>query len=340
MPTLSYRQPGLVLEIGSAASRSQVADLQRDLRALGYLRRGIDGDFGPGTARAVRALQHDLLRNSGGGSDGKAPVRVVDYNRGRVAGVTGKVDQKLVECIAEMLDDARFPKLPAAQDPAEENRKVAVRIAALPPTRVPTPFLVAVLKQESGLMHYAVPRGSDTDSFIVVGTDTNAGDPDVITSRGYGAGQYTLFHHPPRPEEVSGFMLDPGKNVERAAAHLREKLDGFVNGPTSKADDRIAEIGTGPLRLCKHAPSDPRYMTDCRACCTAAGTRSIRPGLPVLPGSSTKWEPTQYYAKASYDGVPVREKLGCDWPYAVRRYNGGGINSYHYQVKILKNLAG
>jgi len=340
MPTLSYRQPGLVIAVDSPGSHPQVCDLQRDLRALGYLRRGIDGAFGSGTERAVKALQHDLLNNAGKGSDGSAPVRVLDYNRGRVSAVTGRVDQSLVECISDILDDANFPRLPFSKDPAGDNRKIAVQIAALPSTRVPTPYLVAILKQESGLLHYVVPHGTDEDDFVVVGTDTNSGDPDVITSRGYGAGQFTLFHHPPRPEEVAGPILDPGHNVDRAASLLRDKFDGFVAGPTSTADDRIAEIGRGPLRLCKYEPSDPRYMTDCRACAAAAGSRSIRPGLPVFPGSGTPWAPTQYYASASYDGVPVREKIGCDWPYAVRRYNGGGINSYHYQVKVLKNLAG
>lgn len=340
MPVLSYRQPGLVLAVDSPAARQQVCDLQHDLRSLGYLRRGIDGAFGPGTQQAVRALQFDLLHNAGTGSDGSAPVRVVDYNRGRVAAVDGRVDQSLVEVISDILDDARFPKLPFSKTPAADNQKIAIQIAALPSTRVPTPYLVAILKQESGMMHFVVPAGADQDDFVVVGCDTNSGDPSAITSRGYGAGQYTLFHHPPRPEEVTGLILDPGHNVARAADLLRDKFDGFVNGPTSTADDRIAEIGKGPLRICKYAPSDPRYMTDCRACCAAAGFRDTAAGLPVFPGSSTTWAPTQYYGSASYKNVPVREKIGCDWPYAVRRYNGGGINSYHYQAKVLKNLAG
>lgn len=341
MPTLSYRQSGLVMSATRPGSKQQVCDLQRDLRSLGYLRRGIDGQFGGGTQKAVMALQHDLLRNDGRGSDGHAPVRIIDYNRGRVTAADGVVTQALVECIAEMLDDVRFPKLPLSPTPADDNRKIAVRIAALPSTRVPTPYLVAVLKQESGMMHFAEPRGADDqDTFVVVGTDANSGDPNVITSRGYGAGQYTLFHHPPRPEEVAGVILDPGQNVERAAELLRDKFDGFVNGPTSSADDRVAEIGRGPLRICKYAPSDARYMTDCRACAAAAGSRGIRQGLPVFAGSTTTWAPTQYYATASYDGVPVREKIGCDWPYAVRRYNGGGINSYHYQARVLKFLVG
>ncbi|MET0400693.1 MAG: peptidoglycan-binding domain-containing protein [Longimicrobiaceae bacterium] len=339
MPALSYRQPGLVLAIDSPGTKQQVCDLQHDLRSLGYLRRGIDGSFGPGTKKAVMALEYDLLHNTGRGSDGSAPVRVVDYNRGRVSAVDGRVTQALVEVISDILDDPNFPTLPFSKTAAADNQKIAGQIAALPSTRVPTPYLVAILKQESGLMHFVVPSGGDQDDFVVVGTDTNSGDPNVITSRGYGAGQYTLFHHPPRPEEVTGVILDPGRNVARAADLLRDKFDGFVNGPTSTADDRIAEIGTGPLRICKYAPTDPRYMTDCRTCALDAGFRTTSPGQPVFPGSSTTWAPTQYYGTATYQNVPIRERIGCDWPYAVRRYNGGGINSYHYQVRVLKNLA-
>ena len=44
---LSYQQAGLVLKRpGTGASDSQIRDLQRHLRALGYLRRGIDGASG------------------------------------------------------------------------------------------------------------------------------------------------------------------------------------------------------------------------------------------------------------------------------------------------------
>ncbi len=68
---LSYQQAGLVLKRpGTGASDAQIRDLQRHLRALGYLRQGIDGAFGGGTERAVKGLQHDLLHNDGGGNDG------------------------------------------------------------------------------------------------------------------------------------------------------------------------------------------------------------------------------------------------------------------------------
>lgn len=38
-----------------------IRDLQRDLRALGYLKKGIDGKFGSGTETAVKALQYSLV---------------------------------------------------------------------------------------------------------------------------------------------------------------------------------------------------------------------------------------------------------------------------------------
>ena len=84
MPPLSYQQPGLVVRRpGTGATDSQIRDLQRHLRALGYLRQGIDGQFGPGTEFSVKALQHDLLHNDGRGSDGQAPVN--NYGMGAVS---------------------------------------------------------------------------------------------------------------------------------------------------------------------------------------------------------------------------------------------------------------
>lgn len=340
----SYDRPGLVLKRrGSTASDGQVRDLQRDLRSLGYLRKGIDGAFGPGTERAVKALQHDLLFNTGASTahDGTAPIRVVDYNRGRVVDVDGQVDESLAACITDMLADPLFPQLPRAENPREENRKINARLAAMSSQEAPIPFLLAILMQESRMKHFNEPRHGDDDTYICVGLDTNASKKHVVTSRGYGAGQYTLFHHPPQPHEVQDVMLDVGRNVQKAIRELRDKFDHFVNGTTSgtRADDRIAEYGTGPLRTCKFSPTDPRYMTDCQTCLKEAGSQTIESGqTPLYEGSSHTFRPTPYYRKASYRDVPVRHQIGCDWPYAVRRYNGAGINSYHYQVKVLKHL--
>jgi hypothetical protein len=258
-----------------------------------------------------------------------------------VVEVTGEIDQALVECIVEMIDDPAFPLLPNATDSVEENRKIVSQITAMPPREVPIPFLIAILKQESNLKHYQEPRPGDEDTFIVVGLDTNATHRYIITSRGYGAGQYTLFHHPPRHEEIEDFMLDAGKNVQKAVTELRSKFDHFVNGPTTgtRADDRLAEYGTGPLRLCKYEPKDPRHLRDCSQCVLEAREVDIEAEVtPLFEGSQHVYRPTLYYKRFSYRAVPIRQNVGCDWPYAVRRYNGSGINSYHYQVRVLQHL--
>ncbi len=344
MPVLTYRRPGLIIRRGgSEASNEQVRHLQRNLRQLGYLRKGIDGKFGKGTELAVAALQHDLLSNFGKSTqnDGEAPVQILDYNQGRVVDVTGIVDQKLAGCISDMLDDPKFSILPMADDPKTENSKIVSMMKEMPSSDAPIPFLMAMLKQESGLKHYNEPKKNDDDTYIVIGLDTNAGQKHIITSRGYGAGQYTLFHHPPQMKEVEDFMLDVGKNLQKAIWELKEKFDHFVNGKTSgtRADDRITEIGSGPLRQCKYTADDPRHMQDCKQCMIDAGQTNIKEGVTrFYKGSKHKFFATQYYKSGSYDSVPIRKNIECDWPYAARRYNGSGVNSYHYQARVLRNV--
>jgi hypothetical protein len=92
-------------------------------------------------------------------------------------------------------------------------------LQAMPSPAVPIPFLLGILMQECGLRHFSEPRAGNEDTYIVVGLDTNnAADKTILTSRGYGAGQDPLFHHPPRPEEVTDCMLDVTKNVRRPSA--------------------------------------------------------------------------------------------------------------------------
>jgi hypothetical protein len=344
MATRKYLMRGLVFGRGDTGDGGgEIRDLQRDLRALGYLGKGIDGKFGRQTEKAVKALQYDLMNNDGRsrGNDGDAAVRVVDFNKGRIVGVTGAVDQKLAGCLADMLDHPDFPLLPKADHPKEENTRIVDLMKNMPSQTVPIPFIMAMLKQESNLRHYNEPRKNDEDTYIVTGLDTNANEKHIITSRGYGAGQYTLFHHPPRKKEVEDFMLDVKKNLNKAIWELKYKFDHFVNGNTSgtRADDRIAEYGEGPLRMCKYPAGDPKYMKDCKQCMIDAGQQNIREGVTVFyRGSKHTFQPTQYYKKADYNAVPIRKNVACDWSYAARRYNGAGINSYHYQTIILRNL--
>jgi len=133
-------------------------------------------------------------------------------------------------------------------------------------------------------------------------------------------------------------MLNPESNIRKASSELRGKFDHFVNGPSSgtTAEDRVAEYGKGRLRLCRYEPTDSRYMRDCRSCMQSAGLVQIQQGDALYPGSGLKLEPTQYYQITKYVDVPDRKSIGCDWPYAVRRYNGAGVNSYHYQIRVLQ----
>ena len=343
--TLPYQQPGLTLARAKQNDANLMRAFQQDLRSLGYLRGVIDGSFGDGTEHAVRALQFDLLNNHGTsrGNDGTAPVAMTDFNvvdgTRQVTEVNGVADQALVGCIAALLADPRVPKLPNTADPIGENAKVAATIAQIRNGIAPSPFILAILRQESGVRHFCVPAGANADNYIVVGFDhAVAENTDEITSRGYGVGQYTLFHHPPRSEEVTDLMRDPAQNVSRAYAELREKFDRFVAGPSDRAEDRTAEHPLLPLRVCKYAPGDARYLADCRNCALATRKVNISPGTPCCTGSASSYHADQYYATASYQGVPDRADFPCDWPYAVRRYNGAGQDSYHYQTRVLLNL--
>jgi peptidoglycan hydrolase-like protein with peptidoglycan-binding domain len=315
--------------------------LQGDLRALGYLETGIDGFFGPNTEAAVKALQFDLLNNKGTGVDGSAPVRLRDYNNSRVTAITGIVDQNLAACISEMLQDERFCKIPNAANSKDENARVLSRLITMKPERAPTPFLLGILRQESGLKHYCEPTPDNPDSLVIVGLDMGSGRQPVISSRGYGVGQYTLFHHPPTAAEMNSIISDPSKNVQQAVRLFRDKFDRYVNGntPGTRADERQAEFGRGGLRLCKHSPTDPRHMADCRKCLVDAGSTDIVAGATrFYEGARRYYEPTRYHLERRYRAVPIRANIGCDWPYAVRRYNGGGLDSYHYQAKVLLHV--
>jgi len=344
--SLPYQKPGLTLAHGADNDAALVRALQRDLRALGYLGHGIDGDFGLRTERAVRCLQFDLLNNNGASSaeDGPAPVAIRDFNRQQgntrpVPAVTGQLDQGTALCIEALLSSDAVLKLPRSNDPVADNARAMDAVENTASDVAPTPFIAAMVIQESSSHHFEVPHGSDEDSYVSIGLDRNdQTTQDHITSRGYGLGQCTIYHHPPRPDELSAFIIDPVQNVHFAYDELRGKFDKFVVGPTDRADDRSAEHPSLPLRLCVYQRTDPRYMLDCRNCAARTHKMDITRGTPVHEGAALSYQPTQYYPSAEYRGVPNRAEIPCDWPYAARRYNGSGVNSYHYQTRILLNL--
>jgi hypothetical protein len=132
------------------------------------------------------------------------------------------------------------------------------------------------------------------------------GPRDAPRSRGYGLGQFTIFHHPPHPAEVSDFIVDPVRNVVKAHTEFREKFDKFVaNPPPGGADDRHAEHPDEPLRMCKFSPGDPRFLRDCRACAAEAPKLTIRADTPVMTGSATKYGDQSLYRDTRLPACPT-----------------------------------
>jgi peptidoglycan hydrolase-like protein with peptidoglycan-binding domain len=334
-----YVQPGLSLSIAEPARPDLVTALQRDLRALGYKAAGINGVFDTSTERALRALQIDLLKLPTPGSAATTLSRYNGAGGSRVASVTGVLDQPLAQCMAAMLSDPQYTKVPESGDSVGDNAHALAAVRTHVGSIAPTPFVVAIIRQESGGRHYQIPTTSNPDAFVTIGLDrNNSAQPDEITSRGFGLGQYTLFHHPPAAAEMRDLVEDPINNVQNLYGLLRKKLDRSVTGPDDHADDRVAEHPLLPLRMCCYRTSDPRYFADCANCAAKARKVRITPGTPVYAGAKTVYEPDQYYSTANYDGIPDRADFLCDWPYAVRRYNGSGLNSFHYQTRVLRNL--
>ena len=173
------RYLGQTLSAGAAAA-GPVLDLQHDLRALGYLGGGLDGVFGAGTSQALRALSHDLLIPAASG----APVDITSYNRGRVPAITDELTPAFGDCLADMLADPAFAKVPSSADPRADNALALAALRSAPSDIAPTPFLLAIVQQESDSQHYRVPTGQDADNFVVVGLDRNmAYGPDCRAAR-------------------------------------------------------------------------------------------------------------------------------------------------------------
>jgi hypothetical protein len=270
---LIYNHPGTQLsEGGDANDPAMVRDLQRDLRALGYLRQGVDGVFGAGTAQAIRSLQYDLLNNRGNStdSDGTAPVAMVSFNDNggvrRVTAVTGVLDEALSQCLEAILADDRVPRLPSVTDPRAENQAALAAIAGTASTIAPTPFIAAMVVLESNGQHFHVHAPDDLDTFVTVGLDRNdSAQParaNHITSRGYGRA---------RPRGLS-------MRLAICRPPLQRQRQRFLS--LSDAGDAAAAIAAyhpGELTRCRSAPLSMSLSGwSSPTCCSASSPRAFR----------------------------------------------------------------
>jgi hypothetical protein len=79
-------------------------------------------------------------------------------------------------------------------------------------------------------------------------------------------------------------------------------------------------------------------MRACKDCALEVGKIDISASTPLYHGSTQTYGQAKYYSNPNYIGVPDRAAFLCDWPYAVRRYNGSGPDSFNYQAKLLLDL--
>jgi hypothetical protein len=269
-------------------------------------------------------------------------IRGRDWNQGRIKKVTGIVDKNLVQIIQSMLEasDEEFFKVPYTKTRKEINQK-AIQLLNQQEDKiisqgVPPTFIKAILKQETGMAHY------DIDGFVYVGCDETS-PTYVYKSRGWGMGQYTITHHPPTIKEAEEFINNPVNNIAKVVKELKEKFDLYIvsNSPAQRADERMGFLresskhkyiigksrGNSPLIACKYEKSSPKYMKDCINCVKNARRED-------------EWYGDLRWHKSSHKNVPVWSDIPCDWPVAVRRYNGSGPNSFAYRAEILWHILG
>ena len=116
---------------------------------------------------------------------------------------------------------------------------------------------------------------------------------------------------------------------------MRGKFDRFVIGPDSRLTIAFTEAGSGPLRLCKFDSADPLYIATASTASSRRELRTSSLGKRPCRWLSDTYQATQHTKSLLRRTCPFRRNIACDWPYAVRRYNGSGPNSYDYQAEFL-----
>lgn len=273
--------------------------------------------------RGIKSLQFELLYNP--------ELSKINY--------TGKLDGErthvLREALKKMWDCSDIPRITKVDNPSEANSKIREIIENKLKSSFPKPLVLAVLEQESNLMWYR------KDGYPTIGLDyNNKVQPYVITSRGLFLSQRTVFDYPFKQEQLNQYdSVEVDLNFVVDLLNL--KYDKFIVSKDPKTNDdlRSSSFGSEDLRGCKYETSDSRYKSDCKNCVWSGDLRDYKKDRSVL-GDKKQWvlKSSQYHKIKQYLQFPDYSKFPCDYLFSIRRYNGSGINSFHYLMRVLKHL--
>ncbi len=274
---------------------------------------------------AVKSVKHDLVNT---------PFLESNFNNGKISSVDDRIDLAFVSILEDMRNDSRVGVVYRVGGFDRENSLIRGSLDSFNTEYFPVPLSKAILYEETGLKWYR------KDGYPTVGLDYN--DKKIshrITSRGLFLSQRTFFSYPIQQSELDGFnSLDT--DMRFFSSHLRSKYNNFVvsNKVASRDDLRHFSFGGSKLRGCKYDSSDARYMKDCKNCVFSLNKRTYVEGDRLAKGSGWKFRKTKYHRRDVYKSMPDFKEFPCDYLFAIRRYNGGGINSFHYLMQVLEHL--
>lgn len=296
--------------------------LEEYLRSLMFIKQ-IKKNNTDDVKKGIKALQFELRNNpslSHFGYEGK---------------IDGVESPELLNIVEKMWEDPSIPVVSKVNNPDQANDQISSIMKTSLSKVFPNPLALAVLKQET---HWKWFR---SDGYPTVGLDfNNKSQPYVITSRGLFLSQRTIFNYPFPQESLDSFD-SVSEDLKFVINALDLKYKRYVVSADVRARDdlRFKSFGDQPLRGCKYEQSDERFMKDCKNCVWSGKLKDYKEGKSLIdvPG---KWvlKPSIYHRNKDYLGYPDYEDFPCDYVYAIRRYNGSGVNSFHYLMRVLDHL--
>jgi len=278
--------------------------------------------FNSKLSSAVKSLKWELINN-------RSLSRFGNYSA-----VNDTVTNALVVTMESMVQDPEIGVVYGTKDYEGANSKVELRIKGFSSEEFPQPLMGAILYEETGL------RWFRPDGYPTIGLDFNdKSNPERITSRGFFVSQRTLFKYPVDQSRIDSMdSLDEDLNF--FSRHLENKYKKYIvsSKPSVRDDLRLESFSKSELRGCKYSPDDSKYMIDCKNCVEGLKRRDYPLGVRLAKGSSWKLRKTRYHKRDGYKNMPDFKEFPCDYLFAIRRYNGGGINSFHYLMQVLEHL--